>query len=272
MPRTYRRIVPKGYYSTGQVTKLLGISKTTLYSYVRDGRLEQRIPPGAKQGVFLKKQVDELARGLRRFSASPMPTAIFTKAIPDDMDEAAKLIDRLFNHWPNVERWREYVRRNPDIGFLLKTDTGAVVGCAFLMPLPLARIQEHYSMEEATTPSILPEEIEPYTPGKSYQVYVRAVGILPGLSREEKRTYGARLLTGLIAAFLDLATRGIEIQAIWARSRTHDGIRLLRKLGFTEIESSTSSRNFVIRVPESGIPEIVRYKQTLARWKEEQEH
>lgn len=270
MPRKYTRTIPKGYYSTGEVTKLLGISKTTLYTYVENGRLEQRVPPGRKQGVFLKKQIDELARELRRFEKSPITTATFTKATPEDMDAAAKLIDALFNHWPNVERWREYLRRNPDIGYLLKTDTGAVVGCAFLMPLPLARIQEHYSMEEATTPSILPEEIEAYTPGKPYHVYVRAVGILPSASREEKRVYGSRLLTGLIAAFLELATRGIEIEAIWARSRTHDGIRLLKKLGFTEIESSTSSRNFVIDVAQSGIPEIVRYKKALARWKHEQ--
>jgi hypothetical protein len=102
-------------------------------------------------------------------------------------------------------------------------------------------------------------------------VYVRAVGILPGLSKEEKRTYGSRLLTGMIAAFQELGNRGIEIQAIWARSRTHDGIRLLKKLGFTELETTTSSRNFVIDIPQSGIPELMRYKKALARWKQEHE-
>jgi hypothetical protein len=192
-----------------------------------------------------------------------MTTATFAKATPEDMDEAAKLINALFNHWPNVERWKEYLHRNPDIGFLLKTGTGAILGCAFLMPLSLERIQEHLSLEETHTPSILPEEIQPFVVGQPYHLYVRAVGILPGLSKEEKRTYGSRLLKGLIAAFLDLGTRGIEIEAIWARSSTYDGIRTLKRLGFTEIHSETKSRNFVINIPQSGIPEIERYKKAL---------
>ncbi len=39
-------------------------------------------------------------------------------------------------------------------------------------------------------------------------------------------------------------------------------------MGFTEIESHTDNRNFIIEVERSGIHYIMLYKKALAEWKQ----
>lgn len=255
-----------GYYTSAEVMQRLGITQEMLYTYVRSGRLTKVIPPGRKQAVYDKKQVDELVAEMEEFLVvSDRMPAIFSKARPEDMDDLAKLINALFDHWPNVEYWKEYLRRNPDIGYLLRVED-QIVGCAFIFPLPANRIADILSYEGTPAP-ILPEEIHPYVPGVPYHLYIRSVGILPRISKIDKRIWGARLLSHLRTVFVDFGKRGIDVRTIWSRSNTVDGIRILRHLGFTEVPSSTTSHNFLIDVKYSGLPIIQQYKDALIEWK-----
>lgn len=260
---------PVGYYTVSEVAELLGVSKTTVYTYVEQGKLILKTPPGRKRGFFLKTPVDKLARELQAFLATGGQSQItFGRARPEDMDELARLINALFDHWPNVEYWKEYLHRNPDIGYLLKVE-GMIKGCAFIFPLPADRIADILSHE--TSSPILPDDIHPYDPGTPYHLYIRAVGIQPGISKVEKRVWGARLLSHLMTVFVDFGKRGIDIKTIWSRSSTVDGIRLLRHIGFTEVPSRTTSHNFLIEVKYSGLPIIEEYKAAFAEWKRRQE-
>lgn len=263
-----KRLVLKGYYTTGEAMNVLGVRKDMLYAFVRNERLTKHIPPGRKQAYYARQEVDDLARELRAFVAAGNGRASsrFVRCMPEDMEECAHLINALFYHYPTIERWKQYLERNPDYGYLLKVD-GKIMGCAFVMPLRSERIAELMAIEETHTPSIAPDEIEPYVLGRQYHLYIRAVGIQPGLSREDKRILGSRLISGMIKAIIALGERGIDIRTIQARSRTPDGIRIMRHMGFTEVPSTTTSRNFLIDVEQSGIPEIEEYKVALARYK-----
>ncbi len=42
----------------------------------------------------------------------------------------------------------------------------------------------------------------------------------------------------------------------------------MKHMGFTEIESHTDNRNFIIEVERSGIHYIMLYKKALAEWKQ----
>ena len=265
MPRG-RKTFP-GYYSPAEAMNKLGISKEMLYTYVRNERLTRHFPPGRKQAVFKKEQIDELAREIQAFIATSGRTSTtFSKACPEDMDEGAKLINALFHHWPDVERWKGYLRRNPDIGYLLRAGD-QIVGCAFIFPLAPERITELFSYEETQAPSIMSEEIQPYRPGVAFHLYIRAVGILPDIPKIDKRVWGGQLLTKLIGTFIAFGTHGIDIKTIQARSRTPDGIRILRHIGFTEVPSTTTSHNFLIDVEHSGLPAVQEYKAAFAEWK-----
>jgi hypothetical protein len=107
------------------------------------------------------------------------------------------------------------------------------------------------------------EEIEAFEPGKSLHFYLMGIGVRPGLSHFEKRSYGARLIGGVMKTIIDLGKSGIIFDTFYTRRDTPDGIRVLTQ-GFTEIPSEKHARNFIIKVKESGMPFIQDYKRSLS--------
>src|SRR5260370_18289510 len=141
MPRG-RKTFP-GYYSPAEAMKALGLSHEMLYPYIRNERLTRHFPPGRKQAVFKKEQIDELAREIQAFIATSGRTSTtFSKACPEDMDKGAKLINALFNHWPDVVRCKGYLRRNPDIRYLL-TPGHPLLRSSFIFPPAPKPITRH---------------------------------------------------------------------------------------------------------------------------------
>jgi hypothetical protein len=67
-----------------------------------------------------------------------------------------------------------------------------------------------------------------------------------------------------------LGEGGISIGTIGARSNMPDGIRLMKGIGFTEIERLTPERRtFIINIKESGTPFVMTYKEKLHKWQGE---
>src|SRR5579875_3446848 len=62
-----RRQAFKEYYTAGEVRKKLGITDGQLYNYVRYGHLQRIMPPGRKQGVYRRDEVDKFALELKAF-------------------------------------------------------------------------------------------------------------------------------------------------------------------------------------------------------------
>lgn len=256
------------YYTAAEVKQKLGISDSTLYNYVYKGELQRIVPPHRKQGVYLRSEVDEIARELEAFFASRhIITSIFTKATKEDMPECVALSAAIFgglNIIP-LEKRIAWLEKNPDIDYVLWHDK-QMMGYATIVPLSKRKI-EKILKEEEFSKDITPEEIEEFKPGKPLHVYIMAMGVRPGVSKLEKRTYGARLVSGLTKAMIEIGKKGINIETIVARSDTPDGINLLRRMGFTEIPSEVpGTRNFEIDVIKSGIPAIMEYKQALEEW------
>lgn len=155
-----------------------------------------------------------------------------------------------------------WVRKNPEILYVLKSEE-QVIGYAIILPLKREKV-ENILNGKAYSQEVNAEEIEEFKPGKPLDIYLMGIGVTPGLGIAEKRTYGARLIAGLMGVIIDLGKRGVTIRTLFARSDTPDGIRILKQ-GFTEVASVTHTRNFIINVEESGVPIIQEYKEALIR-------
>ena len=256
-----------GFYTAAEVREILNITEGTLYNYARSGLLTRRVPPGRKYALYDGESVDKLATQQKEFASSRSPRKYhrirFLTGTPEDMPQTAALIQKLFDSYPNVERWKLWIQRNPRIFYLLKSGE-QIAGCAFMMPHSQEKINDILAHE--ATPTILPEEVDVFEPWKPMHLYIRTVGIDPDVAKGERRTLGALMVGNLIKVVLQLGSEGVDIRTIVSRSETMDGIRLLRHMGFTEIPSVTSSRNFIIDVERSGIPIIQDYKKLLQRW------
>jgi ribosomal protein S18 acetylase RimI-like enzyme len=266
-----RMKVSNQYYTAAEVKEKLDITQGELYNYVRNGTLKPIVPPGKRQGVYLRSEVDELAREKFAFMAMQnKTTSIFSKAKGEDMKSTVEITRVLFGLRESSEatlaRRLSWIEKNPDIFYVLKSED-QVIGYTAMLPLKPKKIINILDGIEFSQ-EINAEEIEEFKPGKPVHIYLLGIGVTPGASHFEKRSYGSRLVSGLMKTITNLGKRGIIIERLYARSDTPDGIRLMRKFGFTEIPSKTHARNFTIEIASSGIPFIEEYKEALKEYQE----
>jgi hypothetical protein len=257
-----QQLQSKEFYSAAKTKEILGITDGMLYNYVDNGALERIIPPGKKQGVYRRSQVEQLARELKLFVVTRKKiTSDFARATEDDVPECASISQAIFDAHFDVEKQRAWMRKNPDICYVVKSE-GKVVGYILLLPLDQKKIEKILNEEESVLDTQT-KEIRAFEPGKAFHLYMASIAITPHVTLTEKRHYGSRLLAGIMDVLISLGKKGVILETIIARSSTADGIRLMRGIGFTEIPSITKRRNFIIEVEKSGLKEIIQYKQAL---------
>lgn len=259
-----RRTLSPEYYTAGEVKEILGITNGMLYNYADNGTLEKVYPPGSKQAVYRKSQVDQLAREVQIFMAArkKKPTRFSRVTNEEEMKECQEISQALFGVGRNTVKERmEILKKNPDTYHMLQ-DEDQVIGYIAVMPLKPGKLEKVLSQ---TIPvQISPEDIDDFKGEKKIDLYLHAIGIKPVFGTAEKHAYGARLISGLIDMLIEWGRSGVEIRTMAARSNMPDGVRLMRHMGFTEIEPLTPERRtFIIDVKSSGIPFLLQYKQAL---------
>ncbi len=261
----------QAYYTAKEAREILGMTHSALLNQVTAGNLQRIIPPGKRQGVYLKEEVDQLRREmdtwlLARRATKPEPTH-FVRATIEDLPAAVALADSVFDGRRTipVEKRIEWLQKNPDIDYLLKQDEH-IVGYLTLVPLSPQTIDDLLNQRRFAR-DLTAADILPYVPGTPVDIYGMAIGVFPGVSRNQKREWGARLIMGARSVIIGLGERGISIRSFKTHSTKPDGIRLMRHLGFTETTSNVPGmRDFVIDVASSGLPFLAEYKDALRRW------
>jgi hypothetical protein len=260
------------YYEAKEAQTILSMTYSALRHQVNIGTLRSITPPGRRQAVYLKDEVDTLKREMEAWLASrhqsKTPTAKFVKATVEDMPTAVELAAAVFgglNTIP-VEKRTAWLKKNPDIDYLLKQED-QLVGYLTFIPLRPETIEDLMTLRRYAK-DLTAEDILPYIPNEPVDIYGMAIGVRPGFSNNQKRTWGERLILGARDVLLDLGKRGIIVRSIVAHSFTPDGIRLMKHLGFTETAPKAPGlHDFLIDVEQSGLPFLLEYKQALHEWK-----
>lgn len=259
---------PKNYLTAGEVKKMLGITDGMLYNFIDNGALERIIPPGRKQGVYRRNQVEQLARDLQVFINTRNESHItFEKATTDDLPI---LIEIGTSTYPgnrqgiaSLETRLKWFSKNPDMYYLVR-DQGEIVGYTAIIPMTPDKIQRILEEKEFLK-DVQPEEIEEFKPGKPLHIYISTMRTKKGISKLQKRSYGVRLIGGLITTFIQMIDDGITIHALYARSETVDGIRALKNMGFTQISATRDYKNYALGMENGGAKVLQRYKQAFER-------
>jgi hypothetical protein len=250
-----------------------GLSEPTFRRRVHAKQIDSFLPEGRRRGALYPRSQVLAAIGVksrknrkRRKSTVSIKPSTFSQATPQDMVEIASLLISFYTSRISVEKRAAWIERNPEIAFVLRSE-GKAVGCAFIMPLTEEKIFQILSSQ--VKPPTRPHEILLYEPGKHVSLYVRAVGVLQAVSKEQRRHWAARLITGLAKAIIGLGTRGIYIEKIYAQGDTKAGERALRSIGFMQIEINalTTRKNYMLDVTQSGSVFAMRYKHALNTWR-----
>ncbi len=258
----------KEYYTAAQVKNMLGITDGMLYNYVDNGALERIVPPGKKQGVYRRDEVDQLARELHAFIITRENNKKSTKFIrvntEQEMVECQEISQELFGVGRDTVKERMVlVAKNPETYHFVRDEKlQQIVGYVAMMPLKSGKLEKVLSQDIPVRINV--EDIETFEEPKSIDLYLHAIGVKPGFSTTDKHIYGARLVSGLMELIIELGNKGINIETVAARSNMPDGIRIMKHAGFTEIAPLTPGRRtFVIDVKSSGIPFVMQYKKVL---------
>jgi len=229
---------PSGFYTAKEVMQKLGIANSTLYHYIDTGKVKKVVPSGRKEGYYIKSEIDKMIKAKEMFVLQyATDTSTFEQATEEDIEGIADLGAELFsgNRTSSYQLRIAQFRTNPEIFYVLKQDE-VVVGYVGIFPLKQEAMQAIMSgMEEARfrTGILTPENIIPFKPGETDSVFM-IIGVKQGLKRS--RPYGARVIAGGIEVLEHFARKGITIKKLYATSRTQDGIKLSKGLGFQQVK------------------------------------
>jgi hypothetical protein len=264
----------KDYYTPAQARELLGMNFSGLQNQINVGNLHPVTPPGRKHKLYPKQEVDDLRARMEAFMVSeqmarPAP-AKFVRATIEDMPQAVAMANSVFGgvRTISLEKRIAWLKQNPDIDYFLKQED-RIVGYLSLIPLRPETIEDLLEAKRFAM-DLEASEILPYIPGEPVDIYGMAIGIRPGVSNVQKRTWGQLLLLGARRVIVDLGHRGIVIQSLRAHSATPDGISMMRHIGFTEVVASIPGmHDFLIDVGQSGLPFVMDYKKALSNRQEQ---
>ncbi len=248
-----------------------GLSEATFHRRVNTGQIESILPEGRQRGaMYPREQVlavigKNIKKPRRKKSTITLKPATFSKATVQDMPEMAALLETYFSR-VSIEKRAAWIERNPEIAYILRSE-GKAVGCAFVMPLEEQKIMQ--ILTSPIKPPTRPQDIGIYEPGKHYYLYIRSVVVLQSVSKPQRKHWAARLISELIREVVQLGAKGIVIEKIFAQTDTKRVEHLLKVLGFTQIISSTESKNFMLDIATSGSVFAMQYKKALNMWFEE---
>lgn len=274
---------PQGYITAREAVTMLNGSDALLARYVKEGRLKRYGPPERRHKFYKLSEVQAVleARNVFEPEYTPdqwkiNPSSKFELATEEDMQAIAEISRSIFHNDKTIpykptpmETRLSWMRKNRETYYVLRSTDGTITGYTCILPIKKETI-DRFILDEIRTNGITADDIELYEPGRPMHLYIMAMCVDPSYPYTLKHKYGARLVAGLFAFLLDLAERGIEVETITARSHTHDGIRLLRKIGIPQLRSPNPKKNlFSVNIVESGIPMFVRYSRSLDQWKQE---
>lgn len=235
MPKTAK--APSGFYSAKDVMRKLGIASSTFYEYIDNGKIKKVIPPGRKEGYYLKSEIDKMVRAKELFILQyATDSSTFEQAQEEDIEGITDLCIDLFgkNGTANYETRLKQYHTNPDMFYVLRQDE-LIVGYVGLFPLKQEAIDKIMSgVEESSfrTGILSPENITQFRAGEADNVFI-VLGVRQGLPRS--RVYGSRIISGTVEALEHFARKGILVKRLYGTSRTQDGIRLAKGMGFEQI-------------------------------------
>jgi hypothetical protein len=238
---------PKGYLTSAQAVKRSRLPRSSFYELVKKGKIAALTPPNKKDSFYLEKDVDRVRIEQEAFLLQyASDTSEFGIATEDDILGIADLNADLFGGTRETRyelRLKQY-HANSEVFHVLRQD-GIVVGYLGIFPLELGAIKKILSgMPESRfrIEVLSPEHITAFEPGKTENVFL-IIGVKQNVPKS--KLYGARIIAGGIQFLEELARRGVILKKAYGTSRTPDGIKIAKSLGFKQMP--------VIQEPDEGL-------------------
>ncbi len=268
---------PRNFYTATQAIKKLGMPRATFFHLAKVGKITRVVPQGYTEGFYPKAEIDKMALEREMFSLQyTTDSSIFRRAEEKDIQGIYELGIALFGTatTPSYEMRLACYKQNPDAYYVVEQDD-LIVGYLFMIPMKKEAIARIMGDDKETTMSkllamrseiVVPENILQFKPYEADDIFL-TVAVRQGLSRS--KYYGMKLISGGYEVLKDFARRGIVTKKLYATSRTPDGVRLSRNLGFKEREQTPGNavHRFELDLETSNSPFAQEYQEIVKNLK-----
>ena len=220
------------YYSAKEAREKLGLSKAQFHKWVRQGLIPRVVLPGMKQGVYPRRDIDALV-----LSMSSRDEAVFSSSSLADLMEELNIVHKSFLPAFSLAERIALQQKNRLTFYSLKVH-GAVVGCIAMFRLPEDLLDDLLMGRKIST-EITPMYVVPFVRLEPFSIYIDIIAVNPDLSRHLQRLYAGMIIYRFIDLLYHLRENNYQINALYAIARTPAGERLLKKLGFRQMQGKS---------------------------------
>ncbi|MBE3568361.1 MAG: helix-turn-helix domain-containing protein [Thermogemmatispora sp.] len=248
----------RDYYTASEAMKRLGLSRTTFHQYVNEGLIPRLLRPGAKRGVYPKRDIDALALTMN-LALRVHERIIFSRSTPGDQVEEMDIGIRCFGSefiTPLAERIA-FQRKSEHTFWSLKVD-GRVVGYLSLFRLPPALLDDLLTGRHIER-DIRVEDVLPFTRIEPFDIYIDVLAIDPRLDPHLRSFYASLIISRIADVLLDFLANGYQIEHLYTVTATREGDNLVRKLGFQQLADKSLVPGrvaYVFPLDEAGIARL----------------
>ena len=251
------------YYTAKEAQERLGVDDNRFYYLVRTGKIKKFIPPGKRQGVYSKTEIDKLSRDIIAFVVYDEEQGLhFSKATVEDIQEEYDLATLLFgNATHNIETRKAWLEKNPDIDFIVR-DHGRLVAFINILPVKHETIMRFIDGEIRGW-EIPADDILQFDSGSTVECIIMSMGTSPEINPLRRAQAGAKLLSGILELLNGLAQQRVTISKLYATSSTPTGIAILKNAGFKELGHMGKRVKFELEPLQSDSIAFAEYKKEM---------
>src|SRR5712692_9908259 len=225
------------YYTASQAQAKLGLSKAMFHRKVKQGLIPKVTPPGMKQGVYPKRDIDVLALSMEL--VFEQEKFLFSKSTIADQKEEMEIGIRCFG--------REFITPLPErIAFQQKSEftfwslkvSGRVVGYVSMIRFPPDFLDDILTGRRIEREITL-REVLPLVRLEPFNVYIDVMAIDPDLPTHLRHLYAGIIVSRFADTLLNLRANGYLIEKIYTVTATVEGDNLTQKVGFRLLEGKS---------------------------------
>ena len=226
------------FYTAREAQARLGLSRAMFFRKVSEGLIPKVVPPGMKQGLYPRRDIDALALSMN-LMFEQYDKVVFSRSTPADQVEELKIGIRCFGSdfiTPLPERIA-FQQKSEFTFHSLKVD-GQVVGYISLFRFPEAFLDDLLTGRRIER-DITVKEVLPFPRLEPFRAYIDVFAIDPLLPAHLRHLYAGILIARFIDLVLHLLSNGYQITSLSTVATTLEGDTLLQKLGFRLLEGKS---------------------------------
>jgi len=226
------------FYTASQAQEKLGLSKAMFHRKVNQGLIPKVTPPGKKQNVYPKRDIDALARAMNLLFEQD-DRIFFSKSTLADQEEERQIGIRCFGQefiTPLPERIA-FQQKSEFTFWSLKVD-GHVAGYISMFHFPDAFLDGLLTGRKIEREITL-KEVLPFIRLEAFTIYVDVLAVDPVLPLHLRRLYGGIIITRFAGILLDLKANGYFITRICTVTASKEGDTIVRKARFQLMEGKS---------------------------------